>query len=168
MFPGAHFGEFIGDSPSTSNPPLVVTAWSTEQTRRWPVLLASVGLRIARPGEELRGADLPALHVHIEPHDAWLSWIRPAGDRDAYEQSLRCWWWSADAWLEGTGRRPADVARFEGYARLLSALFQLGWEPAGEPGNLRWLEFTERGRPLDWRIVADSIAAVVRGEACQD
>ena len=162
MDPDAQLESLIGGRSAGATAPLIVTAWSPEQTRRWPVLLASTGLRIARPGEELRDGDLPAIHVHIEPYDAWLTRVCPAEDHAAFEESLKRWWWSADAWLERTGRRSEDVERFEGYARMLSGLFNLGWGPVGEPGNVKWLEFTDRAQPLDWRIVADAIAAAVR------
>ena len=108
--------------PSTgfTLPPLIVTASSPSQTRRWQVLLASTGMRVARPAEVLSGDELPALHAHIESHDAWLTWVRPAEGIAALEVALKRWWWSADAQLS------ASLAGTRATAAILACLPVLG------------------------------------------
>lgn len=138
--------------------PAVVTAADEAQTRRWQVLLASTGIRVCRPDEELEGHELPAIHIHIEDAEAWLTWVRPASDLNTLRNSLKQWWWETQDWVERNGNQPHDVARFELHQRLLAGLYHRGFEPTGRSGNLHWLEFQER----DWRTTADVIALIVR------
>lgn len=155
-------GSVTGGLRDAAAPPLIVTAWSSEQTRRWPVLLASVGLRVARPEDVLRREDMPALHVHIDSHDVWLTKVVPTAGRCEWEQSMEDWWQKVHRWLDCNGRNDSStVERFNGYAEVLSGLFEFGWEPLRGNDILTWVEFPDHsGRP-DWRMVADTIAAVV-------
>ena len=138
--------------------PLIVTAASPSETRRWQVLMASTGMWVCRPGEEVQSHEVPTIHVHVEEDMAWLTWVRPTRDLRALSDQLKRWWWETQEQVELNGNRPDDVSRFELHQRMLSGLYSRGFETGGVFGNLRWLEFRDR----DWRIIADSSALIVR------
>lgn len=153
-------GSSFCPEPSTGIPlvPLIVTASSPSQTRRWQVLMASTGMRVRRPDDELQNHELPAIHVHVEDAEVWLTWVRPSEDLTTLRDSLKRWWWEAQDWVERTGNTPHSVARFELHQRLLAGLYDRGFEPIGRTGNVHWLEFQDK----DWRTIADVVALVVR------
>lgn len=144
----------------SDGPLIVVTADTPEATRRWRVRLASTGLRVHRPGETADATDLPAIAVHVTSHDAWASWTTPCNRTQVRKELRRRREWS-DAWL----RRHADderACRVHRQARdAVHAACEAGWGIPGEPGDLTWVEFTERGEQVDWRDMADAIPVAI-------
>ena len=126
--------------------PVVVTAETAAETKRWRVLLASKELR-------------------VEHHDVWLSWIQPTDDPVALRQRLMERWQNGELWLDQHGRMEHHVERHRAWGRMLHGLAELGYTMVDKPGNIRWLQFTTRDEHIDWRLKADVIADLVWRES---
>lgn len=158
-------GPITGKRPAGVDPlPLVATAHTPEETRRWQVLLASKEMWVLRPGET-PGRHARLIGVHVEPHDVWLSWIEPATDLGWLQRRLDHRWELNELWLDQHGRMPAHVERHHAWGRMLSNLADRGYAMVDGPGNIRWLNFTARDQHIDWRLKADIIAELVWRES---
>lgn len=152
-------GPITGVRPEGVDPiPVVVTADSPEQTRRWQVLLASKELRVLRDGEHPPGR---VISVHVEPHDVWVSWVRPAEDITALWDRLEKRWHNNELWLDQNGRQDRHVELHHAWGRMLHGLADRGYTMVANPGDIRWLEFTTRDQHIDWRLKADIVAELV-------
>jgi hypothetical protein len=144
--------------------PLVVTAESPEETRRWQVLLASKKLNVLR-GSAPAGGGVPVISIHVEHHDVWLSWVQPAANPAELRESLRERWKTCEMWLDQNGRLEQHVERHEAWGRMLHGLAELDYAMVTRPGNVRWIRFTTRDQAIDWRLKADIIAELVWRES---
>ena len=144
--------------------PVIVTAESPEETRRWQVLLASKELNVLREPAPA-GGGVPVISVHIEHHDVWLSWVQPAADPAALWEKLRTRWDNCEMWLDEHGRMEHHVERHQAWGRMMHGLAERGYSMVTRPGNIRWLQFTKRDQGIDWRLKADVIAELVWRES---
>jgi len=140
--------------------PLVVTAETPEETRRWQVLLASKQLNVLRGAAPAAGG-VPVISTHIEHHDVWMSWVQPAEDVHALRESLRRRRESNEQWLDQHGRMEHHVTKNQAWGRIMDSLADLGYAMVTRPGGIRWLQFTVRDQDIDWRLKADIIAELV-------
>ena len=145
--------------------PVVVTAETAAETKRWRVLLASKELRVLRDSDIPDQPTAPVISVHVEHHDVWLSWIQPTDDPVALRQRLMERWQNGELWLDQHGRMEHHVERHRAWGRMLHGLAELGYSMVDKPGNIRWLQFTTRDEHIDWRLKADIIADLVWRES---
>jgi len=163
--PVVPIGPIRQDPPDGVLPiPLVVTAESPEETRRWQVLLASKQLNVLR-GPAPAGGGAPVISIHVEHHDVWLSWVQPAEDVRALRESLRRRREYNELWLDQHGRMEHHVAKNQAWGRIMDSLADLGYAMVTRPGNILWLQFTKRDQSIDWRLKADVIAELVWRES---
>lgn len=145
--------------------PIVVTAPTPQLCRRWQVLLASTGMRVYRPGESYAMHELPAIAVHIEPHDVWMSWALPDDPRpEVLEMAIKCRA-TAEAWRARREAPEWNSERIAAWDRWFGTLRDMGFHVPGGPGDVGWLEFSERDSTIDWRDVAESAAIWVEHES---
>jgi hypothetical protein len=141
---------------SSVAPVVIVTADTPAATRRWRETMRSTCLRVYQPGTKVSEDDLPAVAVHIFDQDIYLSWTVPCFRSQVRKELKRRHEWS-EAWLR---KNAADEkgCRIHRQARdAVHAACEAGWGIPGTPGDVTWIECTERDVPMSPEFVTDVV-----------